>query len=246
MRLELDRAPLGPPPAQPVCGFTQDDYAQLLADLLPRGWAWPRDPESVLMRTWAGLAGEFARLHARDCDLLREAYPGTALETLPDWERVCGLPDPCTGPLETLQQRRAAVLAKLASRGGQSRAYYIAVALAAGYRITIEEFRQFRAGRNRAGDRVYGEDWLYAWRVTAAETTMVYFRAGQSAAGERLRVWGNRVLECLLGALKPAHTILLFAYVGVTWWDAGATLWDADATVWDYGLPLAAAFGAAR
>jgi uncharacterized protein YmfQ (DUF2313 family) len=38
------------------------------------------------------------------------------------------------------------------------------------------------------------------------------FRAGLSAAGERLRTWGNDTLECKLNQLKPAHTIALFAY----------------------------------
>ena len=214
MRVELARDLVPEREAQPVCGFDAQDYAQVLADLLPHGWAWPRDPATVLMRTFAGLAAEFARVHRRDCDLLAESYPGPPLETLIDWERICGLPDPCTGPLPTLQQRRMAVLQKLAARGGQSRAYYIAVAAVLGFGIAIEEFSQFRAGRNRAGDAVYGVDWVYAWRVTATEWTIFYFRAGVSTAGEVLRVWGNRVLECVLEQLKPAHTILLFAYLG--------------------------------
>ncbi len=218
---------------QPVCGLGADDYAQLLADLLPRGWAWPREPDTVLMRTFAGLAVEFARIHARDCDLLSESYPGTALETLVDWERICGLPDACTGPLSTLQERRAAVLFKLAARGGQSRAYFIGVAAALGFDITITEFTPFRAGRSRAGDPVYGLDWVYAWRVNALSWTIGYFRARQSTAGEALRRWGNRLLECVLDMLKPAHTILQFAYRWVSYWDERHSTWDEGASVWD-------------
>jgi uncharacterized protein YmfQ (DUF2313 family) len=219
MRVALDRAAPGMRHAgaerepQLVCGFTAEDYAQLLADLLPRGWAWPRDPDTVLMRTFAGLAAEFARIHGRDCDLLTESYPGTALETLTDWERLCGLPDPCVAPpLTTLQERRAAVLARLASRGGQSRAYYIAVAAALGFDITITEFFAFRTGQNRAGDPVNGVAWCYTWRINAAEWTVWSFRAGLSTAGEALRRWGNQRLVCAIEPLKPAHTILQFAY----------------------------------
>jgi uncharacterized protein YmfQ (DUF2313 family) len=222
-RIELDRD-LAPELAalQPVCGFTADDYAQVLADLLPRGWAWPRDPRAIVMRVFAGLAVEFSRIHGRDCDLLAEAYPGSAVETLSDWERICGLPDPCTGPLETLQERRLAVLWKLAARGGQSRAYYIAVAARLGFDITITEFDVFRASRNRAGDPVHGADWLWAWRVNVpADSDIIYFRAGQSTAGERLRSWGSNILECVLRLLKPAHTILLFAYLPRQVWDSG-------------------------
>lgn len=234
MRVELSRDTAPENEVQPVCGLTADDYAQVLADLLPTGWAWPREPRTVLMRTFAGLAVEFARVHQRDCDLLTESYPGTALETLADWERICGLPDPCIQPpLQGLQERRAAVLFKLAARGGQSRAYYIAVAAALGFEITITEFFTFRAGQNRAGDRVNGVDWLYTWRITSAEYRIWSFRAGRSTAGERLRRWGNRMLECVIEPLKPAHTILQFAYYAGSVWDDGESVWDDGASIWD-------------
>jgi uncharacterized protein YmfQ (DUF2313 family) len=216
MRIELDTIiPLvsEPPPFQAACGFTAEDYAQVLADLLPRGWAWPRDPETVLMRVFGGLAVEFSRVHGRDCDLLAESYPGTAIEALTDWERITGLPDPCLPfPLNSLQARRRAVLFKLAARGGASKAYFIWIAGLLGFPITITEFAPFRAGRNRTGDRLYNQDWAYAWRVNAPEVNIFYFRSGQSTASERLRDWGNAVLECILTRLKPAHTILHFGY----------------------------------
>jgi uncharacterized protein YmfQ (DUF2313 family) len=239
MRVELARDIIPEREPQPVCGFTSEDYAQFVADLLPTGWAWPRDPDTVLMRTFAGLAVEFARVHRRDCDLLNESYPGSALETLSDWERVCGLPDPCIEPpLTGLQERRAVVLAKLATRGGQSRAYYIAVAKALGFDISITEFFAFRAGRNRAGDPVNGIDWLYTWRITAALYTLWKFRAGRSTAGEALRRWGNRMLECVIDPLKPAHTILQFAYrIGVPW-DGGDSVWDGGESIWDEALQV--------
>jgi uncharacterized protein YmfQ (DUF2313 family) len=222
--------------AQQVCGFTPDDYAQVLADLLPVGWAWARDPDSVLMRTIGGLAVEYARIHGRDCDLLAESYPGTALETLTDWERICGLPDPCTGPLDTIQERRMAILAKLAMRGGQSRQYYIDVAYALGFTITIDEFDAFRVGRNRTGQALYGEGWLFYWRVTSFEQNqrIIAFRTGQSATRERLRSWGNDMLECLIRGIMPAHTVVQFAYRQLfTIWDGGATRWDSGASIWD-------------
>src|SRR5262245_26006811 len=226
LRLDLARDPsrLADNEAQPVCGFTADDYAQVMADLLPWGWAWARDPESVLMLTIAGLAVEYSRVHARDCDLLAESYPGTALETLTDWERICGLPDPCTGPLGTIQERRMAVLAKLASRGGQSRQYYIDVAAALGFHITIQEFKPFRVGVNRAGDHLAGIEWLFYWRVTSWEQNqrIIAFRTGQSVTRERLRTWGNNILECLIRGVAPAHTIVQFAYQ-YSW-----SLWDGE------------------
>lgn len=246
MKLELDRDPPPAPEPQAVCGFTADDYTQVLADLLPRGWAWPRDLDSILMTTMSGLAVEFARVHARDCDLLTESYPGTALETLIDWERICGLPDDCTPPGVTIQERRDMVLAKLAARGGQSRAYYIAVAEALGYDgATIDEFKPFRASLSRAGDPCFDQDWIFIWRMNVPQEggRVIWFRAGQSAAGEPLRRWESTVLECVINKLKPAHTRVFFSYAGVTppplgsIWDQGQSPWDNDQSRWDQPPP---------
>ncbi|MNJ39675.1 hypothetical protein D3C77_345530 [compost metagenome] len=132
---------------------------------------------------------------------------------LADWERVAGLPDKCAGTLEsTVQGRRNALLAKLTATGGQSKAYFIAIAAALGYEITIEEFRPFRAGRSTAGDVLTNGDWMFTWRVRAPEVTVIPFRAGRSAAGEQLRAWGNDTLECKIRQRSPAHTVVLFAY----------------------------------
>ncbi|MES6459323.1 putative phage tail protein, partial [Cutibacterium acnes] len=85
------------------------------------------------------------------------------------------------------------------------------VARALGYVVTIEEFRPFRVG-SRVGGRLYDEPWHHAWQITAPNTHMTYFRAGQSRVGERLRAWGNQALECRINQLKPAHTVVIFAY----------------------------------
>jgi uncharacterized protein YmfQ (DUF2313 family) len=225
---------------QPLCGLSGDDYAKVLADLLPRGLAWPRDPAAVIMLVMRGLAEEFARVNARDCDLLAESYPCGASETLSDWERVAGLPDPCTGPLPTVQQRRAAVCAKLGAIGGASEAYFIELAATLGYQITIQTFEPFRASKNRAGDPVYGQNWVYAWRITVqSPVTFVHFRAGRSAAGEPLRTWGNKMLECAFMANKPAHTVLFLAYrINSAIWDGGASIWDVGQSIWDEGVVI--------
>lgn len=201
---------------QPVCGLTAEDYAQVLADLLPLGAAWPREPATVLMRAIGGFAVEFSRVHSRDCDLLAEAYPGTANETIADWERVCGLPDPCTGPLETLQQRRNAVLGKLSMTGGQSVAYITQFLTTMGFFVEITE-----------------GPGPYAWEIFTSPTTYVYFRAGVSRAGDRLKTWGNKMLECAVEEIRPAHTVVTITYASPSIWDSGASAWDLGQSVWD-------------
>lgn len=192
---------------------TAAEYREQLKALLPPGQAFPRDPGTTLHDLLDGMSIELARVDARAGSLPQEANPRSSAELLPDWERVAGLPDKCSGAIEgTLQGRRNALLAKLTSTGGQSAAYFIELAAALGYDITIEVFRPFRAGHSFAGDLLTNGPWAFTWLVRSPAVSVTYFRAGQSAAGERLRTWGNDTLECKLNQLKPAHTIALFAY----------------------------------
>lgn len=153
------------------------------------------------------------RVQWRAEKLLLEMIPRTCRETLGRWERVLGLPDPCTGMLPTIALRRAAVVTKDAAGGGLSRAYFIALAEALGYHITITEFAPFTAG-SLAGDVLTNGGWVYTWQVNAQETTVGVFLAGEGVAGEPLRVWGIDILECALRRLKPAHTHVIFTYGG--------------------------------
>jgi uncharacterized protein YmfQ (DUF2313 family) len=195
-------------------GMTGDQYAEQLDALLPQGAAWQRESDARMRDLTRGLGEELSRVDARGDDLLSEVLPSTTVEMLIDWERVAGLPDPCVPEGQTIQERRNALLARLAGTGGQSRQFFIDLAASLGFTITITEFRPFRAGISRAGDALYSEEWLYVWRINAPETTVIEFRAGVSAVGEPLRKWGNELLECVFNRIKPAHTVLLFGYEG--------------------------------
>lgn len=134
-------------------------------------------------------------------------------EGLADWEYELGLPDPCLiGQAQTVGQRVQAVVSKVQGRAGQSKPFFIALAKSLGYDITITTFRPARAGFARAGDPLNGGDWNFTWRVNAPAITINPARAGASGAGDPLTAWGNRALECRLGQLKPAESILLFGY----------------------------------
>lgn len=192
---------------------TAAEYKEQLKALLPPGQAFPRDTGTTLDGLLDGMSIELARVDGRTAVLPLEANPSTTSELLVDWERVAGLPDKCSGELErTIQGRRNALLTKLTSTGGQSPAYFIDLARALGYVVTIQEYRPFRAGRSSAGDALTNGPWAFTWLIRAPAVSVISFRAGISAAGERLRTWGNDTLECKLNQLKPAHTILLVAY----------------------------------
>lgn len=189
-----------------------DQYTSFLKTLLPPGRAWARASISTVSKFLEGLAAEMVRLDQRTGDLLLEADPRATAELLPEWERMLGLPDGCSGLAITLQERRAAILAKLITKGAISKQFFIDLAASLGFEITITEFRPFRAGHSCAGDALTNGDWVVAWRVNAPSQTVKYFRAGQSCAGEPLATWGNDVLECKISKRIPAGTIVLFAY----------------------------------
>lgn len=193
-------------------GVDADTYARALALLLPSGPAWASEPGSVLQQLVLALAQEFARLDARAVDLVEESDPRTAAELLAEWERMYGLPDPCVEAPQTVAERRQALLGRVTAIGGQSRAFFIALAAALGYTVTITEFRS-EAEAIAAGIPYTGTSWAHTWRVNVPVSVGVRgFAVGSSAVGEPLRSWGNEVLECQFQRFKPAHTSVLFAY----------------------------------
>lgn len=192
--------------------FVAADYLAALQALLPRGRVWPRDPSTVQASVLTGLTPTYERQNARANQLLVDAFPVSTIELLPEWEESLGLPDPCARASPTIAARRAQVVARLEAQGGQSAAYFIALALSLGYVITITEFSPARVGIARAGQPLNGVDWAHAWQVNAALHTVVRAQVGVSQAGEPLAYWNNAVLECELRAVMPAHTVVIFSY----------------------------------
>lgn len=195
--------------------MTEDDYLRQLQALLPQGYAWPRDEDAVLTRLLAALAVECARVDLRGDELINEADPRTTSELLTDWERVAGLPDAClTIGQQTIQQRRAALVSKLTSIGGQSRQYFIAVAASLGYPgATVTEFRPMNCNDD-CNDVLHSDADRFAWRINLPNSNAGTFLANcNSTCNDALGAWGDKILECRINNLKPAHTTALFAYI---------------------------------
>ena len=190
--------------------MTAEAYRDQLLALAPPGSALPVDPDSNWARLLQALADELARVDARAENLVDEADPRTTYELLSHWESIAGLPDPCATDEQNIEQRRNALLGKLAGTGGQSRQYFIDLAKDLGYAVTITEFSPFDVD-STVDAELYGDDWAFAWRVNAPETTVTYFTVA-SGVDEPLASWGNATLECAIEARKPAHTHVIFAY----------------------------------
>lgn len=193
--------------------YSAEEYASQLGQLLPPGAAWTREDGTVLAALITAMAQEPARVDAFAHELLTELDPPQALQLLERWETLCGLPDQCSQPTETIAERRAAVLAKLTVQGGQTPEYFAELAtLLAGAVCTVREYRQFRAGFSCAGDPLSNGDWVHAFTIKAPETPVRFFRSGSGCAGEPLSSWGNERLECTIRRLAPAHSIVTFNY----------------------------------
>jgi uncharacterized protein YmfQ (DUF2313 family) len=190
--------------------MTAEQYLAQLQALLPQGAAWPREPGVVLTDVLRAPAEELARADARAEQLVDEADPRTTLELLVDWERVAGLPDPCFGESLTISGRRASLFQKLTELGGASRAYFISVAEAIGFTVTITEFTKHTV-QHSVDHPIYGEQWNFVWQVNAPLHT-VRAHTVQSGVDEPLATSGNQPLECVITALKPAHTFVQFKY----------------------------------
>lgn len=157
---------LAPAPV-PSATYGARDFARAIGSLLPRGRAWSTDPQSLIGQVLASIAPEFARVQARADTLLVELDPSRATELLPEHETANGLPDACSPVIDSLHNRRAALLAKLAENRGHAEPDYLSIlaelgATAALYR---SPYRVTRAGLARVGDRVQGEPWAFVFAV---------------------------------------------------------------------------------
>jgi len=130
-----------------------DSYAQGLANLLPKGLAWPRHADAVQTKVIKGLTKVWGFVDSRAADLLeRESDPRLTIELLPDWERNWGLPDPCYSAPLSIAERQNALVTRMTIEGSASRQFFIDQAANIGYNITITEYRPFRCGMDRCGD----------------------------------------------------------------------------------------------
>lgn len=192
---------------------TELDYTEQAWALMPPGPAWDPELSPWLPGLLSGWAVTLLRVDAVISGLIDEADPRTTSALLPDWERVAGLPDSCVlafGGNLTQAQRRAALLGRLVAKGGMSVSYYMQVAAALGYAITVTEFREPTVDDD-VELALVGESWEAAWQVNAASTT-----SGELVVEDDvetpLAFSGNALLECVLARLNRAGATLVFNY----------------------------------
>ncbi len=117
-------------------------------------------------------------------------------------------------PGQTVTQRQAALLAKIAaSPGGQSAAYFESVAAALGYNVSITTWQTFQlTGGAPFWSPLVTAPWRFAWRVNAPKSLLGRFTLGQSELGEPFWALATTDLECRFRKIAPAYGTLWFNY----------------------------------
>lgn len=179
---------------------------------LPVGWVLALRG-GVLDALLGSAAASVASAEAEAERLMVEIDPRTAIELIPDFERVLG-PDPCGRDLgaRTLEQRQRQAHQRWTARGGQSIPYFVDIAQRLGISIGIEEFWPTRCGVLRAGMALIEDGEQFTWRVKLTLISQWLFRAGQNTAGDPLGGSTVSDIECEIRRLKPAHTQVVFVY----------------------------------
>lgn len=185
------------------------DYATASMSLLPTGAAWPRNSESVLSRTVAGLTEIYGFVDGRAADLLEiESDPRKTVELLPDWERNWGLPDECLPiPPETIAERQHALVVKMTLLGGQSREFFKAQGIILGENVTIREYAPYMTGISRVGDTrspLYGDDVEhFRWNLGPPEMRYYWTVEIENVLSG---------VECVFNRYRPSHSEVIFYY----------------------------------
>lgn len=203
----------------------EDDFLVALQSLLPRGRAWPRDADAKLTLLLRGFAKAQAEAHARQIDLLIDAFPARTEELIAEWEASLGLPDPCIGPQALISERQGQIVARLTNSGGQSIAYYQDLAVSLGGSITVTEYQGWRWGVDHWWAPWRNEGWAHVWLVTLAQTAVFNFEWGISAMWEPYWQTANNPILCEIRRLAPGHTIPIFG--------AGWGVFSLDASLLD-------------
>lgn len=156
--------------AEPALVLAQQQYHRAAVDLLPPGRAWNRILTSQLGKLVGALQWENARWLLDLRKWVLETVPATAVDMLPEWEALVGIPDDCFPVRETVAERQAQLITKFRQTTDQSEPSYKQLAAAVGYDIEISSYQLFRGERSGAGDKAYDETTGKFAKVVTAES----------------------------------------------------------------------------
>lgn len=140
--------------------------------------------------------------------IMVEHDPARTQLSLPDWERVYSLPDPCAGLSSSLERRRADVVNKITARGNLSASQMVAVAEQLGYvGALVVEFQAATCTGTCDQATYQQEDWRFVWGLRVPQALLMEPANCLSPCDVPLRRWGNEPIFCAISRFKPAHTL---------------------------------------
>jgi uncharacterized protein YmfQ (DUF2313 family) len=190
-----------------------DKFSQAFSALLPRGYAWPRDPDSVLMRMMDGVSASHRDLYEFTHSTAQQWLPQHTGTRLAEWEAATGLPDLCFGFSQTVESRQAMLLGRL--RGVQLQygdscpgapGAIVAAIAELGFASTVVYNKPARVGLGRVGTRLGALDGRLYITVTLG-VPPAPFRVGLARVGTPLvdRTEQGPLISCYLKRIVPAR-----------------------------------------
>lgn len=186
-----------------------EQWGESLQQQMPRGRAWPRDPDAALTKYVIAFARRLAELELSADQLLLEMRPETTVQLLPEWEGYLGLPE-CEATEQSFELRRAAVVEKYHRKGGLQTWMIEQVAAALGFTIKVYEQWPHHVLRD-VNYPLYPSSTRFVLRVDVYGIPEDRFTVLDDVLTP-LRGNASLVLECVLNRLKLAGFYYDFNY----------------------------------
>ncbi len=159
----------------------------------------------MLAKVLFGMSDEYSRIEGRAEDLFDEKDTRTTVELLAEHELDFGLPEIGESISSIESERQAELNAALLRVGQQFEQYFIDIAAALGYTISIEEFVPFWTSVSTVNSPVGPLRNLFFFRILIDLDSVTY---------------PNEVnitkLISRMTAIKPGHTHILFEFEGAS------------------------------
>lgn len=187
-------------------------HADILARLLPPvAYATSGPALTAELASIAALLDEALAL----CGVLdTELDPRSAYALLEEFETTFGLPDACADvDFQTVTDRRLALVTRIAARGSQQPAYYVALAEALGYPgATVHEYDPWTC-IDTCVEPISGPGWRFVWSLQVPGDGRITYFTATSPCTEPLANWSAiESITCVINRLKPAHTLCYFDF----------------------------------
>lgn len=187
-------------------------HTDILARLLPPvAYASSAPALAAELQTMATLLDEALDL----CGVLdAELDPRATYSLLEEFQRSFGLPDACADvDLQTVADRRFALVTRIAARGSQRAAYFVSLAESLGYPgARVYEYSPWTC-TDTCVEPISGPDWRFVWALKLPGDGRITYFTANSPCNEPLANWSAvESITCIINRLKPAHTRCYFDF----------------------------------